>query len=178
MLRGRVIERELFARANFALREEEQMSACDPAEAIRRARVIDERGLVPAAARVDAPAVAHFADHHLAAARHAAGGFAIGDFLAREFADFAPRTQLHRGETSLAVNARFLDHQFPGRRFRRGTFHCRLFRCWIIPDARDEAVVHFVDRERALRFLTRGGSPDGSFAKRHKRARLHQTFDL
>jgi len=109
MLRRRVIERELFARRDRAAREEEHVAVHHPAETIRIAGVIDERGRIAATTRINAPAIVELANSHLAAVRHSSRGFTIADLLAQQLADLPPCRQRDERETAFAVNPRLPD---------------------------------------------------------------------
>ena len=119
MLRRGVIKRELFTGSDVAPCEEEHVPVQHTAEAIRIAGVIDERGRIAAAARVDAPAIIDLADADLAAFRAAPRCFTIIDSFTDQLADLSSRGKRHDREAAFAVDAGFLRDQHG----LRGRFH-------------------------------------------------------
>ena len=111
MLRWRVVQRDLFARRNVAKRKEQHVPACHAAEAIRRTRVINERGRIPSAARVDAPVVIELANADLAAFCDSSGCFPVADPLAEEFADLLAAPKRNCSETAPPIDSRLAGDQ-------------------------------------------------------------------
>ena len=107
MLRRGVVERDFFTGFDLAQGKEKHVPVHDPAEAIRRAGMIDECCRIAAAAGIDAPIVIQLADADLAAFRNPTRGFAVANFFAKELADFSARRQSGGGKTSFAIDAGF-----------------------------------------------------------------------
>ncbi len=77
----------------------------NPAEAIRLAGMIDERGGRAAAAGVDAPVIVDLANAHLPPACDSTRGFTIRNFLAHELAHLASHAKRRRRKATSAVDA-------------------------------------------------------------------------